>query len=117
MIAVATDNSARRITAAEENSQRQYRGCPSKISRTLFFAIQETRGFGSDQQTKRWNDWKNSVDSFRGNYRHQDEPADAPTDQPKRPGRHLPECRANVPAARAKIGNRQSEHDRGPRKK
>src|SRR6266478_6661835 len=89
MIAVATDNSARRITAAEENGDRQYRGCPSKISRTLFFVIQETRGLPSDQQTERWNDWKNSVDSFRGNYRHQEEPADAPTDQPKRLRRDL----------------------------
>src|SRR4029077_4424166 len=83
MIAVAAHNSARRKTAAEENGERQYRGCPSKISRTLFFAIQETRGLRSDQQTERWNDWKNSVDSFRGNYRHQNDPADAPTKQPK----------------------------------
>src|SRR5947207_13874101 len=111
MIAIATDNSARRITGAEENRERQYRGRPSKTSCAISFIIQESRGLISNQQAERREDWEDSVDSFGRDQRHQDEPADAPADQPKRTTRHLPECRANVPAACEYICNRHSAHD------
>src|SRR2546423_3528322 len=36
LITIATDNSARRITGAEENGERQYSACPSQIPRAMF---------------------------------------------------------------------------------
>src|SRR5207302_765936 len=90
MIAIATDDSARRITGAEENRERQYRGRPSETSCAISFIIQESRGLIGNQQAERRDDWEDSVDSFGRDQRHQDEPADAPTDQPKRPERRPP---------------------------
>src|SRR2546430_2121892 len=80
MIAIATDDSARRITGAEENRERQYRGRPSKTSCAISFIIQESRGLISNQQTERRDDWGESVDSFWRGPEHPDEARDAPTD-------------------------------------
>src|SRR5207247_3008744 len=86
---ISGHHSARRVTAAEKNSYCQCSSGPSKVSRAILFVIQEARSLNSDQQTKRRDDWKNSVDALRRNERHQHEADDAPTNEPKRLGRNF----------------------------
>src|SRR5438105_14836343 len=62
MIAIATDDSARRITGAEENRERQYRGRPSKTSNAISFTIPELRCLISIQQEERRVDLVVSMD-------------------------------------------------------